>query len=115
MENVFLTSLTTPEVRQMLRQELELFFADRGALQGRAGNEEEILTIQEAAEFLSLTVPTMYSKVSKGELPSCKRGKRLYFSKTDLVNWVKSGRQKTNAEIESEAGSCLKKKGVGHD
>jgi hypothetical protein len=27
---------------------------------------EQLLTIQEAAEFLSLTVPTMYSKVSKG-------------------------------------------------
>ena len=26
---------------------------------------EQLLTIQEAAEFLSLTVPTMYSKVSK--------------------------------------------------
>jgi excisionase family DNA binding protein len=115
MDKIFLTSLTTDEVRQMFRYELELFFADRAALQGRAGNEEEILTIQEAAEFLSLTVPTLYSKVSKGELPFWKRDKRLYFSKSELMNWVKSGRQKTNAEIESEAGSCLKKKGVGHD
>ena len=30
---------------------------------------EQLLTIQEAAELLSLTVPTMYSNVSKGELP----------------------------------------------
>ena len=111
MENVFLTSLTTPEVRQMLRQELEQFFANRGTLPGEDCNEEEILSIQQAASFLKLTVPTLYTLNSKGEVPSCKRGKRLYFSKADLVNWVKEGRRKTVSEIESEAGSYIKRKG----
>lgn len=110
MENVFLTSLTTPEVRQILRQELESFFANRGALPGTAGTEEDILSIQQAADFLRLTVPTLYSLNSKGEIPSCKRGKRLYFSKADLVNWVKEGRRKTVSEIDAEAGSYLIKK-----
>ena len=54
---------------------------------------EQLLTIQQAAEFLSLTVPTMYSKVSKGELPVMKRGKRLYFSRTELLEYVKAGRR----------------------
>jgi excisionase family DNA binding protein len=71
---------------------------------------EQLLTIQEAAEFLSLTVPTMYSKVSKGELPVMKRGKRLYFSRTELMEYVKAGRKKSNAEIEAEAEKYLKKK-----
>ena len=61
---------------------------------------EQFLTIQEAAEFLSLTVPTMYSKVSKGELPVMKRGKRLYFSRTELMTYIKTGRKMSNAEIE---------------
>jgi excisionase family DNA binding protein len=52
---------------------------------------EQLLTIQEAAEFLSLTVPTMYSKVSKGELPVMKRSKRLYFSRTELLDYLKDG------------------------
>jgi len=64
---------------------------------------EQFLTIQEAAEFLHLTVPTMYSKVSKGELPYMKRGKRLYFSRTQLMEYLKEGRKKSNAEIEQEA------------
>jgi len=42
---------------------------------------EKLLTIKEASEFLKLTVPTIYSKVSKNELPYMKQGKRLYFSK----------------------------------
>ena len=63
---------------------------------------EQLLTIQQAAAFLSLTVPTMYSKVSKGELPVMKRSKRLYFSRTELMEYIKEGRKKSNAEIEQE-------------
>jgi len=77
---------------------------------------EQLLTIQEAAEFLSLTVPTIYSKVSKGELPVMKRSKRLYFSRTELLNYLKDGRKKSNAEIEQEAKAYLlnSKKGLNN-
>lgn len=69
---------------------------------------EQLLTVQEAANLLHLTVPTIYSKHSKGELPGvCKRGKRLYFSKQSLIEWIKEGRKKSNAEIEQEAEAYL--------
>jgi excisionase family DNA binding protein len=75
---------------------------------------EKFLNISEAAKFLKLTVPTMYSKVSKGELPCMKRGKRLYFSSTELMEYIKEGRKKSNAEIEQEAEAYLSnnKKGL---
>ena len=77
---------------------------------------EQLLTIEEAAEFLRLTVPTMYSKVSKGELPVMKRSKRLYFSRTELLEYLKDGRKKSNAEIEQEAKVYLlnNKKGLNN-
>jgi len=62
---------------------------------------EKLLTIKEAAKFLDFTVPTVYAKVSRGELPVMKRGKRLYFSNIELVEYLKAGRKKTNAEINS--------------
>ena len=64
---------------------------------------ERFLTIQQAAEFLNLSVPTMYSKVSKRELPVMKQGKRLYFSLTELTEYLKNGKKKSFAEIEAEA------------
>ena len=75
---------------------------------------EQLLTVQEAAQFLNLTVPTIYSKVSKGELPVMKRSKRLYFSSTELMEYLKKGRKKSNAEIEQEAENYLSnnKKGL---
>lgn len=72
---------------------------------------EQLLTVQEAAKFLNLKVPTIYSKVSKGELPVMKRSKRLYFSSTELMEYLKEGRKKSNTEIEAEAETYLKKKG----
>lgn len=74
---------------------------------------EQFLTIQEAAQFLNLTVPTIYSKVSKGELPIMKRSKRLYFSSTELMQYLKEGRKKSNAEIEAEAEAYLSNKKKG--
>jgi excisionase family DNA binding protein len=77
---------------------------------------EQLLTVQEAAQFLNLTVPTIYSKVSKGELPVMKRSKRLYFSSTELMEYLKDGRKKSNAEIEAEAKAYLlnNKKGLNN-
>jgi excisionase family DNA binding protein len=75
--------------------------------------QEQLLTIQEAAEFLKLTVPTIYSKVSRGELPVMKRGKRLYFSRIELMQYLKAGRKRTNVEIEQEAEVYLSKKRKG--
>ena len=68
---------------------------------------EQLLTVQGAAEFLGLTVPTIYSKCSRNEIPFMKRSKRLYFSSTELMDYLKEGRRKTNAEIEQEAEAYL--------
>lgn len=73
---------------------------------------DQLLTIDEAAKLLRLTKPTLYGKVSKGELPvmKLKGSKRLYFSRTELMELAKEGRRETVAEIEANAGNGLKKK-----
>ena len=70
---------------------------------------ETLLNVQEAAEFLKLEVPTIYSKVSRGELPVMKRSKRLYFSSVELMDYLKQGRKKSSTEIEQEAQAYLLK------
>jgi len=70
---------------------------------------EQLLNVQEAADFLNLSVPTVYSKVSRGELPVMKRGKKLHFSNNELMQYLKAGRKLTNSEIETEAENYLQK------
>lgn len=74
---------------------------------------EALLTIQEAGKLLTLSVPTIYGLVSRSEIPVSKKGKRLYFSKLELTNWIKAGRKKTNEETARDADTHLqgKKKG----
>jgi excisionase family DNA binding protein len=78
--------------------------------QAESGTGDKFLNVKEAAEFLCLTKPTIYGKVSRGELPVMKRGNRLYFSREELTVYLKEGRKKTNTEVEDEAHTYLKKK-----
>ena len=76
---------------------------------------DELLTVQDTAKFLSLSVPTIYGLISKGELPVMKRSKRCYFSKVELLNYLKQGRKKTLAETASEANQYISnKKGLNN-
>jgi len=78
---------------------------------GEQPETDELLTVQDTAKFLSLSVPTIYTLISRGELPVMKRSKRCYFSKVELINYLKQGRKKTFAETASEADNYLKNKG----
>lgn len=74
---------------------------------------DQLLTIQQAAEFLNLSVPTLYGYVHNAEIPVCKKSKRLYFSKQELTDWIKTGRKKTTTEIAAEADTYLRPKKKG--
>jgi len=77
---------------------------------------ETLLTVQDAAKFLSLSVATIYFLISKGELPVIKRSKRCYFSNIELLEYMKGGRKKTVSEMATEADNFLsshKKKSGG--
>ena len=72
--------------------------------------QDQLLTIQQAADFLNLSVPTIYGLVSRSLIPVNKKGKRLYFSKFELTAWIKTGRKKTVTEIVLEANEFTKRK-----
>jgi len=71
---------------------------------------DQLLTVEEAAKFLNLAPVSIYGKVNKREIPFMKLSKRLYFSRLELMEWIKSGRKKTVSEIEAEANQYLTKK-----
>ncbi len=63
---------------------------------------DQLMTVDQAAKFLSLAKPTIYAMLSRGELPNLKRGKRVYFQKTDLLNYLKAGRRKSFHQLKDE-------------
>lgn len=76
---------------------------------------EKLLTIDELAVKLHVSKATIYTKVSKKQIPGvCKQGKRLYFDYEIIIDWIKQGRRKSNAEIKAEVDAYLSnnKKGL---
>ncbi|MGE9310795.1 helix-turn-helix domain-containing protein [Niabella sp. CJ426] len=88
--------------------------AVRNVLQGFAVNsnndstEDELLNVEEACAFLKMKKATLYQKTHKREIPFMKKGKPLFFSKKDLIEWRLSGKKETieeavlRAELEEE-------------
>ena len=69
--------------------------------------KDELLTIESAADLLSVTVPTVYGYVHQRAIPCMKRRGRLYFSKVELLAWIRSGRRSTTDEIKANALASL--------
>ena len=69
---------------------------------------DEIFNVKQTAEFLDLAVATIYTDVNKRNIPHSRKGGRLYFSKQELTDWIKSGRRKTVSEIALEAQKHIK-------
>ena len=60
----------------------------------------EIMNIDQASAFLKIAKQSIYMMTSKRDIPFIKRGKRVVFRKTDLLNWLEGGRKQTREEIE---------------
>ena len=97
-----------PEVIRILFEKVEHIEELLQDLQPKDPNENELLTIQEAAEFLKVSVAAIYTKVSRQEIPVSKPGKRLYFNKCELKKWIIASRKKTVTEIRKEAEERMK-------
>ncbi|MBB6611758.1 helix-turn-helix domain-containing protein [Pontibacter sp. Tf4] len=68
---------------------------------------EVIFNVTQAAAFLHLSVATVYVKTCRREIPFNKKGKRLYFYKNELAEWIRQGRKKTIPEIQQETSQHM--------
>ncbi|OMP30075.1 helix-turn-helix domain-containing protein [Mangrovimonas sp. DI 80] len=75
-------------------------------------DEEELLTVNEAAKLIKLSKSTIYGLVHKNEIPYCKKGKRLYFQKSELIDWIREGRRTPKEELNNRVNEYLLKRKV---
>ncbi len=73
-----------------------------------AEERPQMLTIEEAAKYLSLSKHTIYKMTAEHQIRFYKpSGKRIYFDVADLTEWMKSRMVKSNAETDMEATSYV--------
>lgn len=93
---------TLEEIRAAVRDEIAVALS---AYQLQPQTEAD--DIGKGAEFASKitgkAVPTIYDLVSKRLIPHSKKGKDLYFSRNELLQWLADGKRKTQDEIRRDA------------
>lgn len=65
--------------------------------------EKEILNASEAAKYLSISRGFLFKLTSAHRVPFLKPcGRRIFFKKSDLDEWLESGRVLTNEELKNK-------------
>jgi excisionase family DNA binding protein len=74
--------------------------------------QKEVLNFNEAAIYLEVSHSHLYKLTSTGTIPSYKpNGKKLYFNRQELNQWLMSNRQASVSEIEEEVSRFQLKNG----
>ena len=84
MNNIILT--TPSELERIIAQAIEKALQFMKPIE--QDNSNLYIGIEEASTLVSLSINTVYGKVSRREIPHYKRGKKLYFLKDELEKWI---------------------------
>jgi excisionase family DNA binding protein len=73
---------------------------------------KNVLNFNEAAKFIEVSHSHLYKLTSSGKVPFYKpNGKKIYFNRVELEEWLLRNRNETDAEIDQRAADYLIKKG----
>ena len=67
------------------------------------------ILIDEVVPITGFTKPTIYRNCQQNTIPYSKKNGRLFFFKSEIIAWIKEGKQKTIKELQVEANAYLYK------
>ena len=74
--------------------------------------QKNVLNFNEACTYLELSQSHLYKLTSTGAVPHYKpNGKKIYFDREELDNWLLRNRNNSKEEIEQQAADYLINKG----
>jgi excisionase family DNA binding protein len=66
--------------------------------------KKEVLNFSEACQYLDISESHLYKLTSRKQVPHfCPQGKKLYFNRMELDQWLQTNRKNTTEEVEREA------------
>ena len=98
----FLREILEPIIDECLERAMNKYINSM-ALEPK--DDSGVFTMDETAKYLKISKPTLYGLTAKRIIPHYKRGKRLYFRKADMDEWIYKGKVKTDAEIKDEVSN----------
>ena len=78
------------------------------SLENLCYSAKEVLNLEEAASFLGIAKSTLYKMTHENRIPFYKpAGKLIYFEKSVLLDWIRSNRVMSEAELQEAARKKL--------
>ena len=79
----------------------------------KQGDANESMDVTEAQKYIPghPAVQTIYGWTSNGQIPYHKIGKRIYFVKSELDEWLSHGQHKSDDDLRKEAEEYVKRHG----
>jgi len=70
--------------------------------------KKEVLNFNDACKYLDIRASHLYKLTSQKLVPHfCPQGKKLYFNRAELDEWLQRNRQSSTDEIEQEAANYV--------
>ena len=70
--------------------------------------KKDMLTFDEACNYLKLTASSLYKMTSKHRIPFYRpNGKRIYFKRTELDQWLQMNKRAADYELEARAEDLI--------
>lgn len=83
-------------------QEIKRMLSEQSLLQ------KQVLNFNEACQYLDISQSHLYKLTSTKQVPHfCPQGKRLYFKRTELDEWLQRNRKSAADEIDQAAADYI--------
>lgn len=70
--------------------------------------KKEVLNLNEAAAYLDISASHLYKLTSQKQIPHfCPQGKKLYFNRVELDQWLQRNKQHSEDEIDQMANDYI--------
>lgn len=109
MKNLILTELSVAELRQLFREEIAQVLKEYNFAQATT-TEKKIYNLEETADYTGFSKSHLYKLTSSGQIPHFKRGKKLFFEKFAIDEWLLANKVKDSSELLHEANQYLLQK-----
>lgn len=104
--NGVILSIEKEELASMIRDAVEAALSSLG-LKTEPQEQEDLMTIEDVALWLDMKKSALYQKTHYREIPFMKKGKRVYFSRKELIKWLQEGKKLTLSERNELASDRL--------
>ncbi len=88
---------TKDELQEIIHESVKSAISEQNTQQ-QSEEPDKMMSLKEAAIFLNLAQQTVYGFTSKQQIPFIKKGKKLYFRKSELEKWLMEGNIKSDIE-----------------